>query len=87
MKNSLGFALFISGLVVGVLLSYTHDLMDQQKGYEEGRESVLSSTVSVGEEDSPCQIEIPLSVLAEMVSVGVLEWQAACSALATRDDG
>ena len=72
------FAVLGVGMALGVFFTFTSDLAEHQRGYAEGRTSVLNSTVNVGPPTSPCSVKIPLSVLAEMVSVGVMDWYAVC---------
>ncbi len=67
-----------TGIVLGIFVGWFAAAIDHQDAWREGREDVLNSTVTVGVEDAPCAASIPLSVLAEMVNAGVMDWHRAC---------
>jgi hypothetical protein len=70
--------LIATGAVIGGAVGLFWGVVDHQTAWQEGRESILNSTVTVGGDDTPCSVTIPLSVLAEMVNVGVMDWHRAC---------
>jgi hypothetical protein len=82
MKPSIDWKSFVVGVVLGAGLGALSVGMDQlivaQDAYIDGRNSVLNSAVRVGPPASPCSVNVPLSVLAEMVSIGVTDWPSAC---------
>jgi hypothetical protein len=71
---------FAFGAFFGALFAVMAQLTSAQEGYTQGRESVLSRVVTIGEPASPCRLDIPLSVLAEMVSMGAVDWHERCAA-------
>ena len=71
---------FAVGAFFGAISAGMDRLMSAQEGYTQGRESVLSRVVTIGAPASPCRLDIPLSVLAEMVSMGAVEWHDRCNA-------
>jgi hypothetical protein len=81
MKNLELLFAFVVGVFLGVIMTWGDRVMDGQRGYTQGRESVLSRVVTIGEPASPCRLDIPLSVLAEMVSMGAVQWHERCEAL------
>ena len=66
------------GIVLGLFVGWFAAVIDYQEAWQEGRKDVLNSTVTVGGEDTPCAASIPLSVLAEMVNAGVMDWHRVC---------
>jgi hypothetical protein len=71
------FGAVFGALITGTLMGFDR-LAVSQSAYTEGREIVLNKLVTVGDETSPCAVQIPMSVLAEMVSAGVMRWHEIC---------
>lgn len=72
-------AIAFVGALTGGLAVYSAQLISVQDAYQEGRQSVLQRVVTVGGDPvSPCAIEIPLHVLADMVNSGVMLWHERC---------
>jgi len=73
----------VAGIVAGILLTASvfefNELVVAQKGYTEGRESVLNETVKLGEPGMPCSLEIPMGALVSMVNAGVIRWHMLCT--------
>lgn len=70
---------FLFGFFLGGSIMYVADFIDSQQSYTEGRLSILNTMVKIGEDSgSPCDIEIPVRVLTEMVNAGVMKWHEAC---------
>ena len=80
LKNAANASLLLAvGFGVGVYASYIDRLVHVQNGFTDGRQSVLNSAVTVGDKTSKCAVEIRLSVLADMVDVGVMDWHELCT--------
>jgi hypothetical protein len=71
------FGIFVGSVLTGISIG-TSKVLVEQKGYIEGRNSVLNRLVSVGDENSPCSVQVPLPVLAEMVDAGLMRWHEVC---------
>ena len=78
-SNAQAYVGFALGFVVGGMLTQSLMVVDTQISYTEGRNSVLNETVTLsGKVSTPCDLEIPVVVLAEMVEAGVLRWHEFC---------
>jgi hypothetical protein len=81
------FMVFGLGVGFGFLFTVVDYTVALQDAYLDGRNSALSTVATVGPPAGPCTIEIPLSVLADMVSMGVIDWHARCEVLRRIVDG
>ena len=80
LKNAANASLLLAvGFGVGVYASYIDRLVHVQNGFTDGRQSVLNSTVIVGDKPSNCAVEIRLSTLADMVNIGIIDWYKLCT--------
>lgn len=71
-------ASFFVGAIAATLVLVSDKLEVHQSGYAEGVRATLDKMVQVGGDGTPCAIEIPLGVLADVVRIGVLDWHQEC---------
>ena len=70
------FGFCLGAFIVGYVLAFNRMLVSQE-AFADGKKAALSRIVTL-DGPEPCNINVPLSALADLANTGMLDWHKAC---------